>query len=133
MCCCCNFGNLNVIKNNLQKKLQMMCERWKCERNWKGKCSKHEYLCNLWQLLEQRNKQQTTIKLQQSEQNDNDMCCGNKKPCFTLAFSIKLQNQFSPQISIFTFVSICIFLMLQGEAKARGACLELHRSTGANR
>jgi len=83
--------------------------------------------------LNNETNNKTTIKLQQSEQNDNDMCCGNKKPCFTLAFSIKLQNQFSPQISIFTFVSICIFLMLQGEAKARGACLELHRSTGANR
>lgn len=44
---CCNFGNFNAIKSSLApKKLQMMCEGWKC---WEY-CS---YLCNLWQLLEQ--------------------------------------------------------------------------------
>lgn len=45
VCCRCNFGNFNVIKNNIQKKIANDVQKMEVEV--------FKYLCNLWQLLEQ--------------------------------------------------------------------------------
>lgn len=107
MCVCvrglCNFGNFNVIKNNLRKSCKWCAKQeeteWKC----------FEYLCNLWQLLEQTRATMANIQQADNNNDSNSDCyhsyshdvCSLVVACRAcvaqkaLAFSIKLQNQFT--------------------------------------